>query len=359
MTQPEPMDTSRTARLASRASGLVLHGLLGRGRQSEILPLSADDASVAERFEAQHFVEDVPLMSELADDPSRVNLISHRVHTSATRSADISGMDMSVYPVEKITEHDALVRTRQFLETTSHMSGTTADMDAGVVQVAAENADIMLHESQFIGEKDLDKAAGGIAALWKSYLHDDPQLKICVPSDTVGTGEEITKSSDYLYGRVMAHFDDAERQAVSDRITTNLDDLGRKANPDHTKVILLDDWSISGTQLSSGFNKVKFHGNRYRPDLESATEINLVAASEQQIEDPQLQTQAEVPVFAYYRAGSTIDKEGRKPFITGAHSSVDFGFADELEKMAAVASQLTNTAVDLPPLANIVRPYRS
>ncbi|HSX30235.1 MAG TPA: hypothetical protein VLE73_06790 [Candidatus Saccharimonadales bacterium] len=150
----------------------------------------------------------------------------------------------------------------------------------------------------------------------------------------------------------MSKFTPEERAAYGDRITTSLDDMsGRGKN---TTIILLDDWSKSGVQLSNGLAAVMERSRGDQAMVEN-TEVHLVAASDRQIADNRVMGYP-LKTYAYYNAGADegVDKpEG--PRVTGVESSVDFGFELVLERVATRRSDISRQPVNMPPLTNVIR----
>lgn len=161
----------------------------------------------------------------------------------------------------------------------------------------------------------------------------------------------MQKSSDYLFQRIMSNFSPAEQAAYAGRIIRDLNRLQR--DPKLTKIVLLDDWSISGTQLANGMGEVVVHP-RVSPAHQQNVEVHLVAASAQQLDSLRPQGRP-VRTYAYFRTDQSNTGE---PFVTGTHSSVDFQFEQPIQEAVARRNQLhSERQVSMPPLTNIRRNY--
>jgi hypothetical protein len=256
----------------------------------------------------------------------------------------------------ELSEHEGLVQLDQFLERASlELAQDGVQKHAELAQEAHDLRD-NLH---YIGEKEFKEAAAGIAEHWKTYLRQDSKNQLCIPAEIIRTNDYYgKKSSDYLYEQVMSNFSPEELIAFQKRILTSPDRLPR--NIDKTKIILLDDWSISGTQLGNGFASI-LETIGGRKGYQDHIEVNLVAASVSQIEHPSVQGRA-FPTYAYFRVSSNSggdEYSQRAPLITGTHSSVDFHFEHPIEQMVGAFNELNpDHPVDMPPCTNIIKQYR-
>jgi hypothetical protein len=222
----------------------------------------------------------------------------------------------------------------------------------------------------FIGEKEYEEAAAGMALYWKSLLDTNSQLQILALAGLDKEDEKI-KSDDYLLDNILARFTDEEVEEYQGRLITDPSDI-TVADPRNLRAILVDDWTISATQL----NEAAAQFRREHPMYASSVEVQLVTASKDQIvhglsskiEDLLSNRPAVVPipVRAYFVAHDAPVSWDSQVHITGSHSSVDFDFQDILEKVARRAG-LTETLAEgegavletMPPLTRIIRPYRA
>lgn len=303
-------------------------------------------------FETQRWVREAPLFHDLVADDTRTNPIRHWRSQTKTRTAERQGAVPPEDEIVELTEHEALVQLDRFLKHAAQELSYTGNPEH---MELAERAHDIHTNLYYIGEKEFEEAAAGIADLWKSYLREDPKRQLCIPLGVVRTEDySWKKSSEYLYEQIMGHFSEQEFKLYHKRITTELRRLRKDA--DHTRVILLDDWSISGTQLGNGFGCVNeaIHGDK---NLLKMIEVNLVAASPRQIEESKIQGRT-IPARAYFRT-SPYERYGdvqREPLITGTHSSVDFNFEDPIEKMVKALNELhPDRPTDMPPCTNILR----
>lgn len=303
-------------------------------------PISPE--AMLDAFRTQHFVREAPRLSEIDENVERSNPFSYYSADSMVRQQRYAGGEAGS-PVT-MTEREGLRGLRTFLhETTEDIRahGGNSELESAIETIA--------HRTSFIGETELQEATAGIAQLWRDFLSADPNHRLIVPAGIIGTGEAMQKSSDYLFQRVMAHLSPSERDMYASRIARDLHRLPR--DPRNTKIILLDDWTISRTQLANGMGAVIEQARR---EYQQQVEVHLIAASPQQLASLRLQGR-EVRVFAYYRTDET---DAGEPLVTGTHSSVDFGFEEPIQAAVALRRELVaGSEVQMPPLTNIQRNY--
>jgi hypothetical protein len=327
--------------------------LLGSVSLAEVVPEDDELAHAVERFESRGFAKEAPKFQDMLTDQGRDNRFRYIANCKkGSIRADIEAGDTVV----ETTEHDGMNGLNSFL---NHVR-ETQPLDAKGKPLAPVAEDIQ-ENLTFIGQKEYNEATKGIAAAWKAYLDADPGRQLCVLAGVSSTtkGEESRRKSDnYLLEKVLEHFGDEELEAYGDRLIGNPERL--TAEPESARIVMLDDWTISGQQLQYAvLRTLKGDLRRYKRSLE----INLIAASADRIENglegpdgryaPSL-----APVKAYYRAHSSDVLSASGSRITGTHSSVDHDYDDDIRPMVqALADQ--GEDVTMPPATNIVREYRN
>lgn len=307
---------------------------------------TANSEAMLRLFQSQHFVCDAPRLGQIAEDDLRANSFSYYPATTMTRRQRYSGGEVGD-PVT-MTESEGLGKLRAFLGeslTDIQKHGGNADLEDAINTIATKTS--------FIGEKELQEATHGIAELWKDYLRTGPRHQLVIPAGIIGTGEQMQKSSDYLFQRIMSNFTVEEQRKYGAQITRDLNKLQK--DPNLTKIVLLDDWSISGTQLANGMGEIVTH-RRVSSMHQQKIEVHMVAASPQQIDSLRLQGRP-VKTWAYFR---TDQSRAGEPFVTGVHSSVDFQFEHPIENVVSTRNEYQQTdEVTMPPLTNIQRNYEA
>ena len=322
---------------------------------------------VCYRMEVDHVVKHAPRLAEQVGDTSRTSVIE--------RVAKIPGQPT------RVTEHEALIDIDAYLDTAEH----AFELD----EHARLRARDLRENLTFIGAQEYHEATEGIARYWKYLLEAYPHQQIFVPvgmiarAETAGAGFAINtvKSDDYLFDSIMGHLSDDEVQRYAGRLITREDDI-TAASPEDLKVVLLDDWTVSGRQL---IDAAAYFMESY-PEFTSSIEVQLVTATEERIKTGLVDElfdkdgdsdRMSLPVRAYYlaHASSMIDTASGAR-VTGAHASVDYDFQNDLTSMATMAGMEllrrqseTNDGdmahlaalqrISRPPyLAYIDRPYR-
>lgn len=305
------------------------------------------DEAVCQAFEREHCVKKMPTLAKQAEDDSRNNLI---ISVGAAHGIGVDTNE-SDYKRRTHTEHDALAEYYATLTKIAH----NADL-----KDIATLAESLRDNLTFIGEKEYREAAKATATYWKWWLDKDESRQLFVLKGAISS-EDYVKSDEYLFDRILQYFSDEEMAKYKDRLIVRQEDI-IDDSPERLKVVLLDDWTISGSQLRSAASSfLSAH-----PDSGGCLEIGLLCASKERIAlglegikghyvGGILQKDISIPVKSYYMAHTAPIMDGdssRGVHITGAHSSVDYGFENTLTAMRVWGGN------PLPPIANIVRPYR-
>ena len=343
------------------------------------LDLAESDAhltseEIHERIEVDHAVKLAPRFADQARDTTRTNTttyISDIEFSLGTSTSD----DGYRQRRETMTEHEALQSLQLFLDDAIRESDTDT---SGLLTRTGEVARSLQEQLTFIGEKEYTEATAGIAAYWKECLKENPQLKIFTTAGMIHSyGDEI-KSDANLLDNILEHFSDDELEQYAGRILN--DESMLTDDVENTKIVLLDDWTISGSQLRQVTDSLltrQLHS--YGRDFSGHIELQLVAASEGRIRRGTLDKPSQsspnkatsmIPVRAYWLAHTAnLSQDGTNiadysdTHITGTHSSVDYDFEVAIGTMVNAlneASQRTRRGrtYQMPPLTNIVRPYR-
>jgi len=287
------------------------------------------------------FVKHAPKFSEQVADTSRTNLVTYVPDREAL------GTRTEHRETRTLTEHDSLVALQDFLKKTAETESNTG--------IHAERALSMLENMTFIGKQEYDEATKGIADIWSRRLRENPNLQLCAITGKITEG--MVKSDAYLLDNILKNFSDEQLDEFSGRLVLAPEDL--TAAPEDVSIVMLDDWTISGSQLKSASARVMSEYPKYKDRVE----IQLITATEERIQkglevysiDNQWShIDTNVPVNAYFAANAAPRKYASYSgaHITGAHCAVDYDFNNELEGMAKVMK------TTMPPLTNIVRPYR-
>jgi hypothetical protein len=227
----------------------------------------------------------------------------------------------------------------------------------------AKQAKSIRENLTFIGEREFQEATAGLATIWKAYLDEDPKRQLCIITGASKLPQYrlVEKSDSFVKKAVLANFKEDEDEKYLDRMVDSPDDL--TAQPVDARVVILDDWSVSGRQMFSVLNDL--FKNKSALKYASSMEINLLAAPKGRI-DKGLQFGLKttlIKVRAYYEAyeaRETGDKDV-ECHITGAHSTVNFGFGVTIEELVKTLNRQTKAigqkSYKIPAIASIYRDY--
>ncbi len=327
----------------------------------EIHPAGASDEispeEVCWRLESEGVVKVAPRLDEQlagkAED--RSNVITCIAGMNKSLGTDTSNDRYRRYRAD-LTESEVLRQLDTFL---------AGIIDLGDLNISlAADAWYMRENLTFIGEKEYREAAAGIAASWVASLEADDDLQIYAVAGEIAKLKKATyknqiKSDEYLLDNILANFTEGDWEKYGDRIIVDRDDIA-KMPKGNLRVVLLDDWTISGWQLGKVYNSLS---GQY-PELKDSIEVQLIVANEERIKHglaaSWLRNSESIPVKAYFLAHDSIEAE-HGAHITGYHSAVDFDFEVTIKNMVGAARELLGADgkdIHMPPGTNIVRPYR-
>lgn len=313
--------------------------------------VSVEAESIVARLETDHVVKQAPKLSEQMLQTDRDNLLTYLPGQKHSYGTTASKQEYQ-YQREEITEAKALQNLYSFLNDVSQ--------DENLSQQKRDTAASMIENLSFIGKKEYLEATKGIATYWKELLEANPDLQIYAVAGEIAKSyieDGVTKSDEYILDNILAQFSDEELQKYAGRLVLRERSVTAEKS-ENLRVVLLDDWTISGAQLSNA--RRRFLNNN--PDFEKSVEVQLLVAGEQRIKNglsvpkTDYTRDTSMPVRAYYLAPADSTSEyGAR--ISGFHSAVDFDFEDTLEFMVNAKADNNDTA-SMPAPANIVRPYR-
>lgn len=343
-----PLSRETTGGIARlRRAGRALLSRVGLDRNDAYSP-----SPIAADMEQRGFAKEAPsLLAQLGEKEMRRTIIES---TSRNR--------VSTEP-EALTEGEGIASLTEFLGVASE-NETFSQEDRDIT------AD-MLDNLAFIGDKELKEATEGIAIYWKQQLAQNPNLQLLIQviesQQGAAADGRSAKSAGFILQNVLDHFSEEEIDMYRDRIIFNPHDSNSEYE---TKAVLLDDWSISGTQM----RQLHYNLEDYSEAI-AATEICLVAAPQQLCDEGMsMYDGVRIPVKAYYKiptpsreaamAEEVVRSDIYPGYVTGAHSSVDFNFDHYIARLVEDAERQANEGHDvpvvlrtMPALTRIVRPY--
>lgn len=285
-----------------------------------------------------------------AKEGSRRHIVMHQ-----PSSVDERGEWRIAPSTVPLSEGEMLSELDMFLGASIATAERQGDSEAATrAQNARENI-------TFIGHTEFETAAHGLAEYWTSYLQADPQNKVAVFSPGQN---RAYKSADFTIDAVLSYMDNTDSDILaSGRVQLIGSDAAtlHDVQPDHTKVILLDDWSSAGAMIRADAREVAKELRRSGNEaLIDSMEANFLVAREDQlanppqfIDDDSTGSRRTLPIKAYYKAKS-YDEAGM--YVFGAHSSVDYNDAF-LRHLAELQATELGKEVALPSASLIERPY--
>jgi hypothetical protein len=318
------------------------------------------DGEVVERFERDGAVKIPPRFFQQLQDPYRQASFSFTApfqESSKILSADpqLGGNATEITGLRET--HDALTN---FLERNNDIDASDKNSEK-LVELMEQTTD-MLESLTFIGEPEYQESVKGLGILWKTYLDTDPRNKLCVLTEVnkMPRFKDVNKSDEHVRDSVLATWTPEERARYSGRLVGNVDAM-RDVGPQFGKVVLVDDWSISGRQMRDNYAQL-MHQPTFREFAQAGrVEIHVLAASEDRIRhglaiDPENPEGGSIPVKAYYRSHfSETSQKADHSYVTGLHSYVNYGFGALCRK---IARKSDGEAHAVPTLSRIYPRYK-
>lgn len=262
------------------------------------------------------------------------------------------------WPIKEQAEVAGLHQLDDFLKLVASM---TKPDGTPVFPEDTEQAVSIMENLSFIGKREFDEAVRGIGEYWKQYLDQDANNKLVILRG-ISDSEKYpgrTKSDSYLIDKVLDTFSDEELLRYQNRMPDNIAAV-RSLDPKNVRIVLADDWTISGQQLSRAYQDiVKDPDNsKFRDNIE----INLIVSSAGRIAEglrsadthPSVDS---VKVKAYYKAHNA-PKAKFGAHVSGTHSTANIDFGDVIERMHKHLQKLGFAQDELPTLATVVSPYK-
>lgn len=332
-------------------------------KELDEVPTSLDTKDIVTLLDREKVVRDAPRFSEIARDTTRTNEIKHIVSNRATEGRSATVND----EVRIVSEYESAADLQDFLRT--FVDTFSAEPSTDKHDRLIRNAKDMLENLTFIGEKERAEAVKGISEYWKDYLRRNPAAQLC-PLAQVSDSKKV-KSDKYLLDSILGEFSDDDLEEFKDRIVLDIEEI--TADPENVKIVLLDDWIITGSQMKIAAGKIK-----NKPALKkyaSSIEIQILTSPQHRI-DNGLKINAYsndpgniVPIKSYFRSHKTdveTEYEEHMAYESGSHSSVDYDF--ETTYIWTMLEEITKLhkkngteppRKTMPLLTGIDRPYRN
>jgi hypothetical protein len=312
---------------------------------------------VARRFEKDGFVTRPPRFEQLIEDDSRTTEFQF------DRQPSGDPVDQRGRNPRKTTEINGLRSLWGFLGDYVTKASPRRRKTDGRLGAEAKQAMSIRENLTFIGQQEFQEGTAGLAVLWKSYLDEDPRRQICVVTGAskLPQNRNGDKSDRFVRKAVLDNFDEEKDKRYLNRIVENVEDL--TARPENARVVILDDWTVTGRQMFGVVNELLKSptAQRYAPSME----LNVIAAPKSRIERglPLGLKAKPLKVRAYYEAYEAKDTGDKDVdcHITGAHSTTNFGFGVTVEELVKTMNHQTiaigQKKYEIPALASVYRDY--
>jgi hypothetical protein len=330
--------------------GISVDDFMGQP-ETEVLPSPRTESDTLILPGTDRLVHVTAPLSEMLVDESRDNMFSFFPDRRFKRALKNGAQGLATEQMGLLELDGFLKRfTEYYLE-----RGPKADDKEERLAATAES---LRDGLTFIGEREYKEAVAGLGQSWKEYLDGDRDRMICVLAEVSSLeryyGQQ--KSDARVRDQVLATFSDEELEAYSGRIVGDLGDV-TTSHPDDVKVIIVDDWSISGDQVRDVFAMLN-QDRRFRGYVDAGSvEINmLVASSDTLAEGVNMRAfddKSRVPVRAYFQARPIKEPGDRfRAHYGGVYSAPNYGYRHPIEGMAKLIPE-----VPTPSLTRINRPY--
>src|SRR6266568_1885930 len=203
--------------------------------------------------EASHFVEAAPRLGAIVASSEHGSLdtqLTFWQSEEVVRDAETLPADTLTI---SMTEGAALQQTHDFLSAVVTHEMPLPDRFGDDLR---DTAYTMRENLSFISERARAIATTAMAGSWKRHLAQSSHHRIIVAPSNV-TEDGNMKSGDFLFNQVMEKFTEDERARFAAQVSRDFDTLPRFRSAPDTKIIVLDDWSVSGTHLLKILGDVK------------------------------------------------------------------------------------------------------
>jgi hypothetical protein len=293
----------------------------------------------------------------------------HRVELSDAHldSPVMVGEKTSIYRTPEaqkvVSEAEVITDYYVFL---ARVQGAAENDKSPVGEAALSDARRFAEETVFMTKSEREEATRGIGEHFASFLKEDERNMVVffVPANRKDHSQGFVSRE--VANSIESSPESKERVMVTslEEGTESLDRL-RVLDPDHVKIAVLDDWSVSGNHLANSVAHAaqslqREELDRFKKDLE----VGLLVARDDQVQDGFNGILRDVEtthgleplnLVTYFTAPARQHYHG--PMPTGSHASVDYGFESRVQSMRDYLETVTLQPERLPWMASIIRQY--
>lgn len=311
-------------------------------------PLDGHETNIAPSNRIEVIGENLPSVHEMYDGLSTRPDI--RVLTEA-KPHGLSGERRNV------SEKELIDNLMDFCATVKQLP--IDDMDLSEQKIAG-NIDEFVESLYFLSHEAYAEAINGIADRHTQWLQADDlrRVRFAVSRNTLQSSQNKVASD------ICKAIADADPELAGRTEVILMEELADGLSPD-TKIVLTDDWSVSGNHISKDIASTYQVFERF--DIFADLEVNLLIARRDQIEtgiraidqladdNPNFKTPE---IVCYFETPKVRSIYGTEAVPTGSHSSTDYGFSETLGSMYRIIERHGGGGVvHMPYAAKIVPEY--
>lgn len=303
-------------------------------------PMSDESHAFWERQRAAEAPSFSDQLKEVLIDPeARTNIIQ----SSAQSILDERTMRSRL----TFTEREGLQDLDTFLHTALEVGRESADEKLSAM------AQQFKDRVRFLGHKEFETACDGIAKAWLEYVAQSPRHVINLYSEP-----DERKSHSAVYARIVERF---KELSEGSRLTERLrEDSDTWQEGDYSKLIVVDDWLISGITMNNQIAKaaaVAKHAGKEGLVQQLEAQVLLMGHGQAEAKHVIGWAGGKMPYVlrGYFETTDPILQY--EVSVSGAHSSVDYGFETVLATMRSKMNK-HGRKVPLPLLTHVGRAYR-
>ena len=308
-------------------------------------------------------------MSEhLHHNPERIEVVGERLPTMREMMEDLSDtpdirVSTEAEPFRPGRER-ADISEREMVEDLLDFCAQVRDLPRDRMderdRELVESVDAFVDSIRLMTHEAYHRAVDGLAERQASWLEEDQmrRLRLVVQRNKEASSQGQV-STDMAAAIVAANPDLAGRVDVC--LTEH---LAEGLTPE-TKVVLADDWAVSGNLIAQDVAHV--YQVCSQKDIAPDLEVDLLLARDDQVEKgitsvaettERFGAHMQPKVAAYYTAPAVRSVYGYEAVPTGSHSAVDYGFSETLSSMHRVLARYGGRLdTRLPYAATIIPKY--
>ena len=292
----------------------------------------------------------MPLLEEVYDDLSTIPDI--RVYAESKDSIHRGDVQRDV------SEKELIDNLMEFLD---RVRGVPLEGLNEREREIVKSADTFASSMNFLTHEAYKEAIDGLALHHVEWLREDDSRNLRIVAQRNRQYSSQWAIANDLKNSIMVAASD-----LNDRVDVKFIGELNESLKDNTKLILPDDWSVSGHLIYRDVSHV--YQVFEREGISADVEINLLVARENQVKDGihTLKYAAEdndnehdePTIVGYFQAAADEGTYAAKPMPTGSHSSVDYGFSATLDRMLNILNMHTPSKDSyMPYVAKIIPRY--